>query len=192
VLGVDLSLEAETIVGEFRQCIMRGRAIGKDAPELLKRILDDGYWRRPDKNGTPFKYVEQFIQAAPLPGLGSDVATVKRIVRDDPEALSMLDEAMKETERRGATEENVNNVNELPDRPQGNSRQQALRRLRGQRPDLHTRVLSGELSPHAAMVEAGFREKTHMISADPDKAAEQLRRHFEGARLRQLIKKLTE
>jgi hypothetical protein len=46
----------------------------------------------------------------------------------------------------------VNNVNAL--RPQGNTRQRALRQLRKSRPDLHAKVLKGKLSPHAAMIEA--------------------------------------
>lgn len=32
-------------------------------------------------------------------------------------------------------------------------------RLRKDRPDIHARVLAGEISPHAAMVEAGFRKR---------------------------------
>ena len=34
-----------------------------------------------------------------------------------------------------------------------------LRRLRKDRPDIHARVLAGELSPHGGMVAAGFRKK---------------------------------
>lgn len=40
---------------------------------------------------------------------------------------------------------------------QGNSRQYALRRLRKAAPKIHARVLAGEISAHAGMVEAGFR-----------------------------------
>lgn len=43
-------------------------------------------------------------------------------------------------------------------RPAGTSADAALRRLRKDRPDLHARVLDGELSAHAAMIEAGFRK----------------------------------
>jgi hypothetical protein len=32
-------------------------------------------------------------------------------------------------------------------------------RLRRDRPDLHTRVLAGEISAHAGMIEAGFRKR---------------------------------
>lgn len=44
-------------------------------------------------------------------------------------------------------------------RPTGTSRAYALRRLREQRPDIHARVLAGEISPHAGMVEAGLRKR---------------------------------
>jgi hypothetical protein len=47
----------------------------------------------------------------------------------------------------------------ISERPSGNSRAAFLRRLRTHRPDIHKRVLAGELSPHAGMVEAGFRKK---------------------------------
>ena len=43
--------------------------------------------------------------------------------------------------------------------PKGTSRTYALRRLRATRPDIHTRVLAGELSPHKGMLEAGFRHQ---------------------------------
>jgi len=42
---------------------------------------------------------------------------------------------------------------------QGTSRQYALRKLRRDAPAIHARVLAGELSPHAGMIEAGFRHQ---------------------------------
>jgi hypothetical protein len=45
------------------------------------------------------------------------------------------------------------------DFPSGNSVKAALRRLRKDRPDIHARVLAGEISANAGMVEAGFRKK---------------------------------
>jgi hypothetical protein len=41
----------------------------------------------------------------------------------------------------------------------GNSKEYAHRVLRDKRPDIHERVLKGELTAHAGMVEAGFRKK---------------------------------
>jgi hypothetical protein len=44
-------------------------------------------------------------------------------------------------------------------RSDGNSAAAAMRRLRKDRPDLHARVLTGELTANGGMVEAGFRKK---------------------------------
>ncbi len=41
--------------------------------------------------------------------------------------------------------------------PRGNASTRALRRLRKDRPDIHKQVIAGTLSPHAGMVQAGFR-----------------------------------
>jgi hypothetical protein len=43
--------------------------------------------------------------------------------------------------------------------PTGNAAAAALRRLRKDRPDIHERVLAGELTANAGMIEAGFRKK---------------------------------
>jgi hypothetical protein len=48
-------------------------------------------------------------------------------------------------------------------RPTGNSAAAALRRLERQRPDLLDRVLAAELSPHAAMITAGFRKRRRFV-----------------------------
>src|SRR5262249_25461041 len=51
------------------------------------------------------------------------------------------------------------------ERPPGNSRAAFLRRLRKDRPDIHARVLAGEITPHAGMTEAGFRRRQRPFSA---------------------------
>ena len=43
--------------------------------------------------------------------------------------------------------------------PTGTSTEAFLRRLDKDRPDIHARVMAGELSAHAGMIEAGFRKK---------------------------------
>lgn len=52
-----------------------------------------------------------------------------------------------------------NDVSEVKNKKTGNSAEAALRKLRKDRPDIHARVLAGELSAHAGMIEAGFRKK---------------------------------
>lgn len=108
------------------------------------------------------------------------IRQLKHLCRDEPKALDAIDKACKGRQgRRTDLVDNVNEVEQQP-RPDGNSRDAALRRLRDQRPDLHERVLAGEMSAHAAMVEAGFRKRLTPLdrlwaawrAATPDQRAE--------------------
>jgi hypothetical protein len=62
--------------------------------------------------------------------------------------------------------ETVHNENgdvHISGRPAGNSASAFIRRLRKDRPDIHARVMAGELSPHAGAIAAGFRK----VKVDP-------------------------
>ncbi len=92
---------------------------------------------------------------------------LKRMCGDDPKALDALDRAVKG--KQGDRTDLLHNVQEVTATvaPTGNSADAAIRRLRKHAPALLSRVLAGDLSPHAAMVEAGFRKRTITIKADP-------------------------
>jgi hypothetical protein len=67
-------------------------------------------------------------------------------VRHDPVATDLLDQALQG--QQGERTDLVDNVNEVA-RPNGNSAAYALRR---HRPDLHRRVMAGEMTAHRAAV----------------------------------------
>jgi hypothetical protein len=58
---------------------------------------------------------------------------------------------------------NENGDVHISGRPAGNSASAFIRRLRKDRPDIHARVMAGELSPHAGVIAAGFRK----VKVDP-------------------------
>jgi hypothetical protein len=67
------------------------------------------------------------------------------------------------------------------------------RRLRRDNPELADRVDSGELSPNAAAVQAGFKPKTFTVRADrPDAIVGTLRRQLDPETLAMVTKLLTE
>lgn len=106
----------------------------------------------------------------------------------DPEAQSMLDEAVRNPSGRQAKGSNV-----TASKAEGNGRTQALRRLRDQRPDLHDDVIAGNLSAHAAAVKAGFRPRTFTVRADdPARAAAVIRKNFTTDQLATLARLLME
>jgi hypothetical protein len=61
---------------------------------------------------------------------------------------------------------------------QGTSTSYALRRLQRNRPDLHAQVLAKELTPNAAMIAAGFRDRTLTIPINPTLAGKRLALHY--------------
>jgi hypothetical protein len=87
-----------------------------------------------------------------LAGLGESLDLIKRLCRDDPAALDAIDRVCQRgkgnesgnNQHTIGTVDNVNNSTDSKERPTGNSRAAALRRLRKDRPDLHEQVLKGE------------------------------------------------
>lgn len=184
------------LVDALGSCLRRGDHALGTVPNLLKRILQEGAWREfVTQRGEHVKHKRfvDFVTTPPLKGLGSDVALVRRIVADDPEALDLLDQALQGKhggDRRSAHATNVDISN--VDRPTGTTRDRALRKLRKDAPKLHAEVLAGHLSAHAAMIQAGFRPKTFSVRAgDAESAARSLRKHLppdELARLAELLR----
>src|SRR5262249_44833023 len=82
---------------------------------------------------------------------------------------------------------------EPPEDTAADVRHRVLLRLQEQRPDLHKRVVAGELSPYGAMIEAGFRRRTASVPVDDVEAVGRfLQRRFTKAQLRKLIDLLSE
>lgn len=77
-------------------------------------------------------------------------------------------------------------------RPRGTSKDYALRRLRKDAPELHAGVLAGNLSAHAAMVQAGLRPKTFTVRAESaDTVVAALRRQLPPDVLAEVAGKLS-
>jgi hypothetical protein len=121
-----------------------------------------------------FDYLYDYITAKGPKGCGWEPEVVEALLEKagDAEALDMFRKEMRGKEGR-ELDAKTPDLKE-PHRPKkpdnkkedvrvsgyGNDPSYALARLRRDRPDIHARVLAGELSPHAGMVEAGFRKPT--------------------------------
>jgi hypothetical protein len=75
--------------------------------------------------------------------------------------------------------------------PRGNGKTYTLRRLARDRPDLLAKVESGELSPNAAAIEAGFRKKLTPLEA-ARKAIAKLTEEDRATLVAELIKENTQ
>jgi hypothetical protein len=147
-----------------------------DAARKILRIIESGVWRdfvTPNGRRVTHERFADFVTATGLDGLNSDIRTVENVCRDNKRARDAVDQALQRPVGHPAIVDNGN------DRPTGNTEAAALRRLRKDRPDLHAQVLNGELSAHAAAVEAGFRRRTISVPVDrPERIAAALRRHL--------------
>jgi hypothetical protein len=121
--------------------------------------------------------LREHITAKTVGGWGEDPSKVEAVIRDDPEALAAFRAAMK---HQGERTDLVDNVNEVMDRPDGNSRAYSLSRVQREcNAETVAAVMAGEMSANAALVKAGVRENRQVyIPRDPAAAAEKLRRQF--------------
>jgi hypothetical protein len=148
-------------------------------PGTLSALIESGNWRHyrdplgKERDNTDVDF-RMFVTAEPFAGLGASVETLEHVCIGTP-AADLLEGLFERP--GGRPKKTVDNVN--GSRPVGNARDQALRRLRRQRPDLHARVLAGELSAHRAAIEAGFRQPTISVPVDSvEHAIEALLRRF--------------
>jgi len=126
-----------------------------------------------------------FVVALPPDGLGTDLRTLKNLCRDDVTVCDAIDQATKgEAGRPKGDAETLYNIQGFP---AGTSRDRALRQLREHRPDLHEKVLAGELSAHAAAVQAGFRKRTVTVPCEPEGFAKAITRHLNQDQIRELM-----
>ena len=173
--------------------VRRGSSGLHSVPGLVKQIIREDMWQKRVIEATgelvECKTFAEFVTSPPPKGVGTDVDTLKRLCHEDMEALDLIDRVT--VAEQGAPAGNRNAVkletnasivsvcSGETEVQHGNTRQYALRKLRKDAPELHAKVLAGEVSPHQAMIEAGFRRKTATIPLDPESAARAIIRHFE-------------
>jgi hypothetical protein len=151
----------------------------KQFPALLKKVIATKAWERRNVHGKVVELgsLRELITAKPVSGWGEDPSKVEAVIRDDPQALAAFREAMK---HQGERTDLVDNVNEVMDRPDGNSRAYSISRVQREC-DAETvaAVMSGGMSANAALVKAGVRENRQVyIPRDPAAAVQKLRRQF--------------
>jgi len=186
--------ESGLVVQSLGSAIRHGSDRLGSVPGLMKRVLQEGMWREfvtPMGEVVTYERIEPFVTTPPTKGLGADLKLVQRLLQDDKEALDLWDQALQRPAHRPEKAEETHN-NVQGSAPVGNTEARALRKLRSDAPNLHSEVLAGNLSAHAAMVKAGFRKRTLTVPIDPARAAATLKRHFDKDQLIELLEHLSE
>lgn len=177
------------VVNSLRSALHKGEHGLSTVPGLLKRVLAEESWREfVTERGEHVEHTRfaEFVTTPPMKGIGATVDLVKRVIAADPEAVDLLDRALQNPAYLHHDDNNIQ-----VKAPQGTSVDRALRKLRTDAPELHAEVLAGNLSAHAAMVQAGFRPRTFTIRPDPHSAARTLRKHMTADQLAELARLLT-
>lgn len=199
-MDADALRENDVFVCQLRSALSKAEYGLADVPALLKAILRDNRWRHrrlASGGSADFDRFEEFVTTPPIEGLGADMPLIRRIVADDAEAQSLLEQAIGS--RQGERSDLFNNIQEVPREraPVGTSSAAALRRLRAESEDnpdvsvVYDRVLAGEISPHRAMVTLGYRKPTVTLPLDPQRAARIIVKHLPPADVKALIIELS-
>jgi len=187
-------LQNDEVVQALSRSLARGIDGLGNVPSLIISILQSGAWRDRQLGITGetihFDRFEDFVVTPPLAGLGAQISDLERVCRDNTQALSLLDRALRR--RRGRRPRVPDMItSDIGDKaPTGNSRRSALRRLERQRPDLYTQVLSGDLTAHRAAVLAGFRPETFTVVHDVNQIERALRQRLSPIELKDLAQRI--
>lgn len=155
----------------------------KQFPGLLKKIIANKAWERRLSKGKVIELasLRELITEKPVRGWGEDVRTVEAVIKDDPECLAMFREAMVQHGGNRKSEAiKSNNFTIDSEQSTGNSRAYSIDRVKREcEPEVVAKVMSGEMSPNAALVKAGIRENRQVyVPKEPAKAVEKLRELF--------------
>jgi hypothetical protein len=161
--------ENTRVVQQFRRAV--DFCTLNHVPQTTREVLTTGAWRERFEMGRRIQF-DSFVDFITAPtskgGCGWEPNKVTELLRKsgDDEACRMWETAIKAREIDARTPDlrSVGQHGKYSDKEgsatfHGRGSDYALARLRKDRPDIHARVLAGELSAHAGMIEAGFRKK---------------------------------
>lgn len=188
-----LKKEPETLIKTISEMLHEYGVSSGDAAEGIEYILDSELWKRRDPSpglleARDYKFFPEFCEDTAPWGLRTSYATVIDVCKRDDRIYHKVVEAGKQSIGKKA-KDNVYNVNDIAP-TKGNSRAYGLSRLEKYRPDLYEAVIEKEMSVNEAMIEAGFRTKTHTVKDDPEYVAKWIKRTFSKDQIEYIKEKL--
>lgn len=171
-----------------------------NVPGLLRKIITGKMWqeRIVHQTGETVRFLSfrEFVEAYPPEGLKTSISLLIRICDDykDMEAVSLI--AIEVGGKPGGNNNpygmmgkpddnrinlSITKVDSIVDKPTyGNTTDYKVRRLAKKRPDIHEKVLAGELSVDAGAIEAGFRRPKFQMPKDPVAAGQYLAKRVDA------------
>ena len=164
-MAIKLSYDCRCLVTFVNDAKVMFEALGFSSVE---QTIRDGYGLEPAEIDVAVRWLELNPPTEPISLDDARAEAAKRAQEIDAATPDLLPV--------GRPKENVRDENDVTNiSPRSDTVPYAIARLRKDRPDIHARVLAGELSPHAGMVEAGFRKRAVRKATTPhERALEQL------------------
>jgi hypothetical protein len=175
-------------------------------PRLIIQVIEKDMWRKfniPSSgrtiNNASITFA-QFVETQPPIGLGSNIKLIESILiastksenQDDViaanEALEMFASAVtgklggdRQSKKAKSSSDNITTASD-----RGTAKSYAMRRLKKDKPNIYKRVVAGEISAHAGMIEAGFRKKKISCTYDVPSIIKMLKNKFNENELQQI------
>lgn len=164
-------------------------------PALIVRVVDEEMWseRVIEQTGeiVRFDSFVEFVTTPPLAGLGTTIDTLKKLCVGDKRAIDAIDRALQQSKKPSNHDTNESDESESQEENLRNTFNYELRKLRTESPDIHRRVLDGEISAYAGMIEAGFKQRRlPYYPDDPTKTAQLLLKNMSREDIQVLIQYL--
>jgi hypothetical protein len=180
-------------INYLHSAIRNSNAALGDIPILVKRLIKEDSWRvhyvaKIGKN-VIFESFSDFVRMPFPKGLGITVNDLKNHCRNDPEAIDLINQLLEKPKHGGdrRSDKFIGNNVTYEKLNRGNSRDNALEKLRDKRPDLYKKVISNEITPHGAMIKAGLRKRVIQVPCDIENIASVLKRKFSKTEINKLI-----
>lgn len=181
-------IELGQLCSYARQAMCRADSGLSNFPKMLRTIIEERAWEHRaevDNDGDPtgryfdLPNLRALIETSPHEGWGEDPKKIEALIKDDAEVLAMYREAMKLENQHDKPKQDTTNSSKR-NTLQGTTRAYSISVVQRECDQATiARVLSGELSPNAALVQAGLRENRQVyLSKDPTAAAEKVRKQF--------------
>ena len=189
--GENLHLH-DTYVNTLAQALNEGASLA-NVPGLLKQVIQSDMWKRRLLKQTgeivEYRRFAEFVEDYPPAGLHTSMSTLMKICKDyqDMEAVDMLAKVSAGKQGGDRKSDNIKLYNVQVDSPTGNSTAATMRRLAKDAPALHAKVIAGELTAHAAAIEAGFRPPKFQMPQDAIEAGRYLRTRVDEAWLEAML-----
>lgn len=189
-------LHNDFIIQALANLLAQGKGIDF-IPGHIEMVIENKMWERRIVEVTgqyvTFTTFEEFVEARPPEGLGTTLDRLEKICKDTP-AESLLKGQIKQAGKQAPPKGNSNAVKNkdgitmLVSNITDNTANYKLARLKRDDPALAERVISGELSAHAAAVEAGFANpKVSINLRDLNSAARTICRKLDRDEVLELI-----